>query len=673
MALAILDPVDFGRAGARFAIDTGTNRIFLLKVGRSFRNKSGIDWIDDVTYATAPAINDNGGSLLRSRKEVVLPASCFANGGRFVQLFTFKAPDHRSPAFSKVVEISSIGADFRKPPIRSHGAAMSMTATFASVRRVPVRTAAEVLARSASVDDVLAGIAKLAAPLVQDLLQTGTQGGGKAGAGGDGLAKVLAALLRSLFGDGAAGASTAKSLSANGGAHNNRFIDGEYARPFIFGIDDALIGALAGPLLQALPQLLNAVNQRKIQMKQADDRLISDLVSDVDRRLLLQQLIAAQPQSGAAAGPDLQKLIAMLQQAPPAAATPTPAAAGKSLSLSLSSGATLSTRAVLSFVMADPLPWNGSAQRLFGKGADLHFKIQLNVGDPVPKLPLAKAIIKLAFRNPADHSVLFEKTFKRKDVAANAPLTLDLTAAELAPLPGNKPLEAVAEMRWLTSSRGEYKALGSSELVLIGKYVLKSQGTAAASEVELTDMRRFRPFWNKLWEAPTLDGAGRKSDDAKYLWELDIDTKYSVLLAPEHEANGLMETKLLQAAADPESLTQRIAGRMKSGIELSLAELNKLLPLWPGQTPLEPAKLEALATAAFAEANATELVAHLKLNGRAGERGMVWAVPVFTLFECTLGAIGKTDETGQVTALADETVRFPLPVSVRFLGLKSNH
>jgi hypothetical protein len=120
MALAILDPVDFGRAGARFAVDTGTNRIFLLKVGRSFRTKSGIDWIDDVTYATAPAINDNGGSLLRSRKEVVLPASCFADGGRFVQLFTFKAPDHRSPAFSKVVEIPSIGADFRKPPIRSH-------------------------------------------------------------------------------------------------------------------------------------------------------------------------------------------------------------------------------------------------------------------------------------------------------------------------------------------------------------------------------------------------------------------------------------------------------------------------------------------------------------------------------------------------------------------------
>src|SRR6266700_6093786 len=105
MALAILELVDFGSAVATFNIDSGTNRDFVLKIGRSFENRNGIDWIDDVTYSTAPAVNENGGSLFRSSKEVALPASRFADGARYVQLFTFKGPDHRSPAFSQVVEI----------------------------------------------------------------------------------------------------------------------------------------------------------------------------------------------------------------------------------------------------------------------------------------------------------------------------------------------------------------------------------------------------------------------------------------------------------------------------------------------------------------------------------------------------------------------------------------
>jgi hypothetical protein len=678
MALAILELVDFGRAAARFTIDTGTNRIYVLKVGRSFQNKSGIDWIDDITYATTPAINQNGGSLFRSSKEVALPAPCFANGARFVQLFTFKSSDHRSPAFSKVVEIPGRLAPPEPLPIKSYRPAMSMAATFASVRSVPARTATEGLARGASIEDVLASVVKLATPLVQDLLKAGGSDGGKAGAsdkssgGNDALAKVLATLLRSLFGDGSGGTATGKSLSVNGAPEVNRFANSEFSRPFIFGVDDALIGMLAGPVLQALPQLLNAANEHKLQMKQADNRLVSDLVSEVNRRLLLQQLAAAQPQGGATAtSPELAKLIALLQQGA-AAGTPVAAGAAQSLSVASSSAATLSTRAVLSFLLADPLPWNGGERPLFIRGSDLRLKIELKVGDPVPKSPLPKAIVKVVLKDPADHSVLLEKTFKRKGVAANTPLTVDFTAAELAPLPANKSLEAVAEMRWLTSSSGEHKALGSSELVLVDKYLLKSQGSAVSNEVELTDMRRFRPFWNKLWESPVLDSAGRKSDDARYLWELDVNTKYSVLLASNHASNGPMETKLLKEGPDLESLTERTAGRMKAGIELSLAELNKLLPLWPGQTVLEPAKLEALKTATFAEANATEVITRLKLQGRAGERGMVWAVPVFDLIECTLASIAKTDESGQVTALADETLRFPLPVSIRLLGLKSH-
>jgi hypothetical protein len=687
MALAILDLVDVGSATARFNIDTGTNRLYQLKVGRSFENRSGIDWIDEVVHATAPAANENGGSLFNSSKEVALPSTWFSDGARYVQLFTFKTRDHRAPAFSKVVEIPGRMDLPARLPMRSYRAAMSLAATFEQARRVPSRTAAEVVAKSASIDEVLGTIVKLAAPIVGSLLKSDSGGGDggkpadagkdKPGGGTDALAKVLATLLKTIFGDagGGGGTSTAKSLSIGGDLHRNRFSDGDYAHSFIFGVDDALIGMLAGPILQALPQLLNAANQQKIQSKQADNKLISDLVGGVNQRLILQQLAAAQPAGGAAPSPEAAKLLALLQQqaaaAPAGAAAPGAPAAPQSLSMSASNAATLSARAVLSFQFAAALTWNGLQRPLFARGANLCLKVQLDVGEPVPKAPLPKAIIKVVFKDAADHSALFEKTFKQKGIAAGAPLSLDFSATDLARLPANRALEVIAEMRWLTSS-GEYKALGSSEIVLVGKYLLKSQGSAVANEVELTDMKRFRPFWNKLWESPVLDGAGKGSDDdVKYLWELDANTKYSVILSADHESNGLMDTKLLKAAADPESLSMKTTGRMKGGIELSVSELNKLLPLWSGQAALEPDKLEALKTADFAKANAAELIASLKLSGRAGERGMVWAVPVFNLIECTLSSVSKTDDSGQVTALADETARFPLPVSVRLIGLKS--
>jgi hypothetical protein len=50
---------------------------------------------------------------------------------------------------------------------------------------------------------------------------------------------------------------------------------------------------------------------------------------------------------------------------------------------------------------------------------------------------------------------------------------------------------------------------------------------------------------------------------------------------------------------------------------------------------------------------------------------MVWVIPTFKLFEFTLNTVSATNEAGQVTAVGEEKVRFPLPVSARVLGLKS--
>lgn len=127
----------------------------------------------------------------------------------------------------------------------------------------------------------------------------------------------------------------------------------------------------------------------------------------------------------------------------------------------------------------------------------------------------------------------------------------------------------------------------------------------------------------------------------------------------------------MQDATDRDSLIQMVRGRMKAGIELSVAELNKLTPGWQGHTALDAAKLEALNSPVFLDEAAREMKSPLKLKGRAGQGGMVWAIPTFKLFGLTLSAVAGADSNGQVNATTDETVSFPLPVAARLIGLKS--
>ena len=442
MALAVLEFKESVRDAARFTIDTGTSPYYQLRVGQGVQRRNGADWVDEVTYSTPIQTNPNSANLFNSRFDVALPASRMG-GNPYVQLFSFKSVDGRAPTYSNVVQVAAAVADPERSRVSLRAERkVSQTASFDPARRIPHAGAADRYAKSASVDDVLTGIIKLASPIVEQLLggsdgktDTGASGangtagsnGAGSGAGAGPLGNVLAVLLKAIMGDthgaaapGPAVAAQSLSLTASASA-DNRFVSQEYARPFIFGIDDALIGALAGPVLQMLPQLMNAANQRKIQMRQSDNKLMSDLMAGINQRLMLQQLAGAQPQG--AASPDLAKLVALLQQSGAAAdanGTAAPAAA-QSLSLSASDGEKLSTRAVVGFVLGEALPWNGTSKLLFSKKAPIKLQVSLTVGAPVPQSPLPKAIIRIVFKDAGTHVVIAQKTFKRKAVAATRP------------------------------------------------------------------------------------------------------------------------------------------------------------------------------------------------------------------------------------------------------------
>jgi hypothetical protein len=691
MALAILELLDFDKARAQFRIDTGTNRYYQLKVGRSVRRKQGIEWVDNVVVATPMSMNRADGGLLNSSKEISIPAPRFGNGNAYAQLFSFKTPQGKSPAFSRVIKVGmgfrfpSRDADDTEIPL-SISKSMNMNGSFQTPRTIECLTYSQTYSEQASLEDLLGKIVKLAAPAVLNLLGGAKKDGPQNGAagtatGGSVGVDVLANLLKEILGGIQGAASTQQSVFDQPVYENRFFPSGNtpLSSQFIFGIDDALLASLAGPALQILPQLMNAANAQRLQMKQENNKLMTGILATVNQRMLQDKLLEAQRQATADAqagkAAEIAQLIQLLQaQAEIAAASPaaTPAKA-QSLSLDNDYSSTFSNKAVLSFVTADPVPWNGMPKVVFAKSQPVQLKIQFNVAEPAPKKPLPKAILKIIFKNALNQAMLFEKTFKQKDVMPNSAITFSFAAGELAHLPVNQALVVLAEVRWQGSkTKQEYKALGSAEFTLANKYFLKDQGNTLIGEQELTDMSRFRPFWNKVWEAPSLDKAGVKRDDSKkYLWELDVNTKYSVLLSPVHDANGLMTTKVLRGRKDEESLSEKTEGRMKAGIELSLTELNKLIPLWKGESVLDADKLEAFKTEAFAKNNATEFVYHLRLKGRAGERGMIWVIPTFKLAEFTLSMVQKINDAGQVIAVSDEKVRFPLPVSARVIGLKS--
>src|ERR671938_389208 len=178
MALAILALLDFDRARLRFRIDTGTNRFYRLSVGRAVERRQGIDWVDQVVFSTEVSVNEAGGGLFNSSKEVSIPAPPFDGGQKaYAQLLTFKTAEGKSPAFSSVVRVPLGAAPLAGPPADfaptfsiPTSTAMNTNVSFNEPRRVACRTYGETYARQASVEDLLAGLIKLAAPTVTGLL-----------------------------------------------------------------------------------------------------------------------------------------------------------------------------------------------------------------------------------------------------------------------------------------------------------------------------------------------------------------------------------------------------------------------------------------------------------------------------------------------------------------------
>ncbi len=721
MALAILEFLSITNGQVKFKIDTGTNEYYYVKIGDKLTEKYNVKWVDEVLNKTPLKKNEKANTLFNTTEIISLPQSLFPQKSCYAQLFSFKNSTGRSPAFSGAVRVpissfSNAEIEFSlSNPTNSLIENKMENIYLNNHRLIPHKTAEGHFSKQTSFEDILANVVRVAGPIVMGLI-SGLQNNPAAGAAASSapgagtssipslgmLNTILDSLLHGIGGNAAPSpsapiaaapvvatpVSTTHSL-----AHpftSSRFLHSQstqsnFSKPFIFGIDDALIASLVGPVLQVLPQLVNANNQAKLQNKQANNQLVSDLVGQVNRRMMLQQFLqnqAAQPSgsaSGLPPGINVEQLLQLLQQATPTApatvaATAPVVAPAVAASLSIANKnyiTTLSTKTILSFETKENKNYCEKDMLVFKKNTAIKLKIKLNVPEPAPKNALPRAIVKFVFKENGTKTI-FEKIYKQKNVLPNTVLEFDFSIAELQIININTPIMVIAEMKWLTSSNKEVKSFGSTEIVLVDNYFLKMQGKEMLAEKELTDMKTYRAFWNKLWESPLLDKINKNEDGfQKFRWRLETSLKYTVLLSPNAEANGLMETKLLKAENELETLSENIQGRIKGGIELSIVELNKMITLWDNQVPLNPEKLVALKTNYFAIRNSADCVSSIKMTGKNKERGLLWVVPTLQLYNLIICKVKNVDECGQVVESEEETILFPLPKSLRVLGLKS--
>lgn len=691
MALALLDLLDFDEAGYDLQVDIGTNTHFEIRIGEQAQRRAGTMFVEAVFQNQPLRASEGQGDPLAPPEHVRIAA--IAGPGRaYAQLFSYKA-GKRSPAVSDLVELPSL-AGIRPRRRRAYTATLSVAErpvnapASKGVRAIACRDVG--VAQPMSFDTILAEVLRIAQPIVAEVLKSAVGGAGGGIGTGDGSGTGGGAMAAGGAGDLISGLLKAvlAAAPAIGGAaplpqvarpqslkEGNRFALAQamaYSQPQFY---EQIIAAAIGPLIQALPQLANAANQRDKDQRASADALTGTIVKEINQRLLMERVMEAQRQAAAGGGgaampsaEDLARLAAMVGQLPAPPANAAPVATPQSILRDKARApysAKPSARAILEPVVPAALAWSGGNDPLYQRSERVVLRFRFIVAPPLPTAPLPKAILKVVLADDSRPALRYEKRVRFTGLTPNMELECPFEPGEISHLLSGSRLTATATLCWPGRS-GTTEALGSTKLVLVGPMFVKARGNEVGSERELTDMRRWRQFWNKVWEAPTLAGDG---DNAKRRWKIDADVRYAVVLGTDPR-NGLMETRHRPGKADPDSDYAMTEGKLKAGAELTIPQLAALRALW--ELPELPAEtVTALSDQAFLAQSGGDVVRRITMKGRAGERGLVWMVPTFRLVDIQLSRVKERGVAGDVTAVEDVVVQLPLPAALRVLAMKS--
>lgn len=684
MALAFLELLETRDDRVLFEADTGTSEYHRFAVGLGGAETEGYPALQGIRYRS-PLARRAGVNPLRTTFELEVPTRVLDQDARFVQLTSYRGPDERAPAWSRVIEVwPPLG-----PLTTGRGFAMTADKLVNGTASAPCRNVSRSLTENRLSKQMfweeLLGVARLLVPLgsrlladeapasqpgkpsvqtgdIDELLKTILKLVGEAGRPTGAMAEAAPVAKQQSLRLGGGRTATLRPLEARvlrsgrSGGRLSRAADlGLLSGPALAALAPTLTRAI-GPLLQKAPELLGTFADSPLRLFTA--------IAEADRKE--RELTNQQVQNMLAQG-NQALMLHLLSLAGAGGAGSSGASQGLS-------GASSVRREPVSARGADDLfaprliapptiRVGGKPRAAYRRDGPITLQLVVEARNRPPDETPARAIAHLRIVDALDGALRLEKRFPLSDVRVGDTVPLKLAGDEVAKLPAGVDLLASVELRWRDGKGRTSTAHGRAVqgLYLAGEYLLGSLGERLHDDQSLRDPVRFRSFWHRIWEGG--------SDDHRR-WRLRTTARYYYTVRPGESRNGRIDTRFRADETEDGKSRVEWRGRLKAGMELAVGELARLGPLFERATPWNEGELEALDGddfRAYVEQQATSAV---ELRGRRSERGALWTFPVVDLVAVELLHVIGHGLDGEVTVTENVQKTFPVPVAACFVGLE---
>jgi hypothetical protein len=300
------------------------------------------------------------------------------------------------------------------------------------------------------------------------------------------------------------------------------------------------------------------------------------------------------------------------------------------------------------------LKLNGRSRLIYLRDRGIAFPLKITTPRPIPA-----GTLHLMVKNPVTLEVLIDQQYSVGEVTSGALKVLPkLSREELRRLPANEEYLICLYLVWSGKSKQTQQSikLGTSVtqlMTLVGEYCFdRIEGPAEV--VSLNDVKKFRPYWHKIWEGGFAEATR----------EIRFDCKYYYTLEKDRINNARMET--VTKMVKTEKAEQ--LGKLKSGVIFSPHELNALINHISPYPTLDDFQLRALLSSEFKTRFQQAASSQVKFQNNGGEKVALWVYPEFKLQQVMLKKVERTNEAGHVLELSEKPVRFPIPAVAHLIG-----
>lgn len=688
MALAHLAHRGQSGGNVLFDADTGTNPYFLVKVGRSKRRYGGIEFVDEEGFVSPISRRSRSNDVFGTEFVLPVPEAAFAGGNRYVQLWSYRTADRTGPAVSDVLLVH-VAAPRRDAAPFLPSAALAIH-PFIEERKMRYSNASyheEGISESmfwSTLINALPQLVEQAVPVVSGLLGERRSNGSSSSGDAGTLVQTIADLIKQITGDGAPSAEQAPATAApaeapataeaapasqNGATsmsvrprnlpHPMAEMAGRYVSPDTMQImrdDPRQMGMVLNDSVLRLsgrPRVNYPYAEAKVAWAPiiaAVAPYVKDILeignkADADQRRHLERLVELLND------PSLTALMATLSTArAPKRFKP-------------------DTRI---HIDTDALPRVRVRQKdrvLYARGAAarIPFRLATNRAD-APVRPIPRVIVQATIQDAGTMAVLWEKEFKLKDVVLNTELrAIEILPEESEVLPANVDLKLEITARWQgKDNRTVFGTMKNQFITLVDDVVFDEVGEKVGETILLNDVVEHRPYWHKVWE-------GGYSESRR--WHIEFDARYFYAVDTDADEPSRLETRVMvvedNATAGEEMPDRRkVRARLKAGMELTIPMLARLCGTAGHPEPTSD-ELRALRHSEFQSYLNQVARVHLEMKGKSGDTGTLWVYPEVNFHRIRLLRVSQTNKDGQVLGMTRESLIFPRPSSLHFIGTTS--